>query len=432
MEKKKERRQQRRSYLTVAGTAAGAAAAGTVVVSGTVAADLQTQLDSLSQRLAALQDAAALTDIYNDLEDTDSTLAFLPTEVENIRTQGYVFANFLERKVQVLTEQWANIREQVIQAVEERSTRLQNDIDAAERALQAAYSGTGSRAAAAENAILQLESKVSAAQDAIEGMYDTVDENVTQVLGQLEQIQWTLDQAREASFDFYEGEDFVAACRAQLIEREDEGPEGILHLTDERIIFEQKEEIATKKFLFITTEKETRQEFIFDELVGHVEEIKATEPKGGLLRGRKEMLEILFAPEADISEATLRLIGADSDEWAKLITRVKTGEIEQERVRAEGEEAAEAEEPRTVQVQETPTKCPNCGALLTTPIVRGMREIACEYCGTLIRLEDRVPRNRGAAKEGGNGGRGTDRSGLALVPQDRRHRGDTVRPSGRR
>jgi hypothetical protein len=321
--------------------------------------------------------------VYDDLEDTDSVLAVLPSEVEAIRTRGYVFANYLERKVQVLSEQWADMRERVTGEVERRSAELQQDLNEAERALQRAYSGGGAQVGRAENAIRQLESKVSAAQDAIEGMFDTVDGNVTQVMTQLEAINWTLDQASEASFSFYEGEDFVAACRAQLLEREDEGPEGILHLSDERLAFEQKEEVATKKILFITTEKKTVHEFVFEALVGHVEEAKPSEARAGLF-GRKELLELLFAPEADTAEARLRLIDADSDEWARLIDRVKSGEIEQERVRAEGEEA-EAQE-LSVEVDEIPTKCPNCGANLTTPVVRGMREINCEYCSTVIRL----------------------------------------------
>jgi hypothetical protein len=100
--------------------------------------------------------------------------------------------------------------------------------------------------------------------------------------------------------------------------------------------------------------------------------------------GRKELMEIYFAPEADIAETQLQILRGDSDEWGKLINRVSSGEIERERVRAEGDEAA-AEE-LAVKVEEIPTKCPNCGGGLTTPIVRGMHEINCEYCSTVIRL----------------------------------------------
>jgi uncharacterized coiled-coil protein SlyX len=340
------------------------------------------QLNALSGRLAELQDAAALVDIYNDLEDTDQALVDLPAELEAIRVRGYVFANFLERKIDVLTEQWNAKREQVVDAIDRRSRELGREIDQAERALEAAYSGGGGRIGRAENAITQLESKVAAAQDTIEGMFETVDENVTQVMRQMEHIDWVLDQAAEASFDFYEGEDFVSACQAQLMEMGEEGPKGILHLTDERLVFEQKEKVATKKILFIATEKELVQEMLFEALVGHVEEVKTSDE--GLL-GRKEMLQILFSPDARYNEVSLRLRGVENQEWAQLIDRVRTGEIERERLRFEGEAAPE-EQTMELEAEEIPTDCPNCGATFTQPIVQGMREITCEYCGTIVRI----------------------------------------------
>ncbi|MEE8389874.1 MAG: hypothetical protein V3S14_03630, partial [Anaerolineae bacterium] len=94
---------------------------------------------------------------------------------------------------------------------------------------------------------------------------------------------------------------------------------------------------------------------------------------------RKEMLELFFAPEADLSGATLRLIGAQNEDWAGLIGRVKSGEIEKERTQPKDEEAVKA-------VRDAPTKCSTCGATLSVEIVRGMQEITCEYCGSVIRL----------------------------------------------
>ena len=44
-------------------------------------------------------------------------------------------------------------------------------------------------------------------------------------------------------------------------EQEDKtDPKGILFLTDQRLLFEQREEIATKKVLFVTTERKKVQE----------------------------------------------------------------------------------------------------------------------------------------------------------------------------
>jgi len=217
---------------------------------------------------------------------------------------------------------------------------------------------------------------VKAAQSAVEAMYEALQQNVDQTRSQVEQIRWLLDQIDEASFPIYPAEDPVAACQAQYMETKKDGPKGVLCLTDERLIFEQKEDIATKKVLFIATEKERVQQLIFSVPIVQVEEVKVSQ-KGFL--GHKEMLELLFAPEADLSGATLRLHGADNEEWAGLIGRVKSGEIAKERTRPKEEAAVEA-------ARAAPTKCPTCGATLTVEIVRGMREITCKYCGTVIRL----------------------------------------------
>jgi hypothetical protein len=222
-----------------------------------------------------------------------------------------------------------------------------------------------------------LERKVNAAQSAVEAMYDSIKQNVNQTRSQVEHLAWTLDQVDEASFQLHPIEDPIFASEAQFMETKKEGPKGVLYLTDERLIFEQKEEVATKKVLFITTEKEKMQELVFEVLAGHVDEVKTTQ-KGFL--GHKEMMELLFAPEADISSATIRLHGgADNEEWAAMIGRVKSGEIDKERTQPKDEAAEEA-------IRTAPTKCSTCGATLSVELVRGMKEITCEYCGSVVRL----------------------------------------------
>jgi len=318
-----------------------------------------------------------LTHVHNEMADLEATISLLPAEVEELRTRGYVFRSFLENKVQVLAEQWGEMQGNVSHEIGRRTRELERDSDTAERALNQGMSGSTSQVARAESAITTFESKVRAAQSAVEAMYKPLQQNVNQTRAQVEGLRLLLARIDEASFQLYPAEDPVASCEAQYIEREDEGPKGVLYLTDERLIFERKEEIATKKVLFITTEKETVQELIFEVPIGQIEEIKASDERKFL--GRKEMLELLFAPEADLSGVTLRLFDAENEEWTRLISRVKSGEIEKERTQPKDKQLAEA-------ARTAPTKCPTCGATLSVDIVRGMREITCEYCGSVIRL----------------------------------------------
>ncbi|MFQ6101564.1 MAG: hypothetical protein ACE5OS_10085 [Anaerolineae bacterium] len=338
--------------------------------------ETRTKLDELQDQLGDLQESLLLTSAHNDMADLETILSLLPAETEELRTRGYVFRSFLENKVDVLAEQWEEMDDRVSREVSRRTRELEREADVAASAMRQAMGGRASQMARAESAIETLERKVSAAQSAIEAMYEPLQRNVDQTRLQVEQIRWLLDQVDEADFQLHPAEDPVAACRAQYMETKKEGPEGVLYLTDERLIFEQKEEVATKKVLFITTEKEKVQQLIFEVPIGQIEEIR-TSQKGFL--GHKEMLGLLFAPEADLSGATLRLKDADNEEWAGLIGRVKSGEIAKERTRPKDEAAVEA-------ARAAPTKCPTCGATLSVEIVRGMREITCEYCGTVIHL----------------------------------------------
>ncbi len=345
--------------------------------SGATSEETRAKLDELQDQFGDLQESLLLTRAHNDMANLETTLSLLPTEIEELRSRGYVFRSFLENKINVLAEQWEEMDNRVAREVSKRTRELERDSDTAENALRQAMGGRASQVTRAESAIKTLERKVRAAQSAVEAMYEPLQQNVNQTKSQIEQVRWLLDQIDEASFQLYPAEDPVAACKAQYLEREDEGPEGLLYLTDGRLIFEQKEEIATKKVLFITTQKETVQEFIFEVPIGQVDEIKAIDKRKFLKR--KEILELLFAPEADLSGATLRLINAQNEDWAKLISRVKSGEIAKERTQPKDEATVEA-------MRAAPTKCPTCGATLSVEIVRGMQEITCEYCGSVIRL----------------------------------------------
>jgi len=362
---KAARREKRRAYKSVSRP--------TGVVK---TAEMQGRLDSLAQKLESLRVAATLADVNEDLADVDTVLAVLPADVEALRTRGYVFASFLERKVQALADKWDEVRERVVGDVDRRSRQLEREVSRAESALRRAEAGGASRISAAESAVEALESKVSAAQKAVEARFDALDDNVTQTQAQVEAIEWALDQADQATVGFYPAEDLVAACKAQFLETKKDGPEGVLFLTDERLIFERKEEVATKKVLFVTTEKETVQESLLEVPVGQIEKVKPSE--AGLL-GHKEMLELSFSRDAPLSKARLRLLDADSEEWAGLIGRVRSGDIAKERTRPK-EETAEEE------ARQVPTKCPTCGAQITVSVVKGMREVTCEYCGAVIRL----------------------------------------------
>ena len=328
-------------------------------------------------RFGSIQSDLMLTHINDDLEDVSSALNALPANIENIRSRGYVFKSFLERKTQTLATQWAETRPKVEAGVRGSVLTLQNDA----RPIQATFN-RGQRATAALSA---LESKATAAQRNLQGMYDALNSNIIQTQQQIDDISWTLQQAEQASFGFLPTEGVIEAVPANWKKADDkDGVGGVLYLTDQRLIFEQKEEVATKKVLFITTEKQKVQALGWEVPVANI--ATATGSKRGFMN-KDDFLSIACADGASLKSAQgggyrnadIHLKGETGETWQGFIGRAKSGEIAKERTVPVDEKAAAT-------VANAPTKCGTCGATITQTILRGQTEITCQYCGSLIRL----------------------------------------------
>lgn len=356
------------------GAAAGAAAGAAV----DAFADEQ-------NRFNALQGQLNLTQVHDELEDIESAINALPANIENIRARGYVFKSYLEKKVETLTTQWRDLRPRVEAAVQQQQRALRNDATRLQMQL--------SRRQLAGPALAGLESQVSAANRALAGMYDTLDNNVNQTQQQLDDISWTLQQIELASFGCLPTECAVEAVPANWKKPGDnDGVEGVLILTDQRLLFEQKEEVVTKKVLFFATEKQKVQALAWE--VPAVQIDKAVGSKRGLMN-KDDFLTITLPPEAGLKGANgqilydgsgrplgtteLHLKGETGEAWQGFIGRVKSGEVAKERTVPVDAAAAET-------AANAPTKCSTCGASITQTILRGQTEITCEYCGSVMRL----------------------------------------------
>jgi hypothetical protein len=386
-----ERQQQkelRRANFARGGSQPGIGGAAAGAVAGAAAAGAVSAADALAQeqsRFNALQDNISLAHVRDELEDIEGAINALPANVENIRARGYVFKSYLEKKVETLANQWRELRPRVEAAVQQEQRSLRTEASRVQMQL--------SRRMLAGAALSGLESRVSAASRTLEGMYDTLDNNVNQTQQQLDDISWSLQQIELASFGCLPTECVVEAVPGNWKKPGDkDGVEGVLILTDQRLLFEQKEEVATKKVLFITTEKQKVQALAWE--VPAVQIDKAVGSKRGLMN-KDDFLTISVQSGAGLKNgqgeplyddmgrplgtAEIHLKGETGEAWQGFIGRVKTGEIAKERTVPVDEAVTEA-------VSNAPTKCPNCGGTFTQTILRGQTEIVCEFCGSVTRL----------------------------------------------
>lgn len=344
------------------------------------------KISSLEGQASDLQKSGLLTNVRDLLEDVDAKLSGLPAKLAEMRSKGYVFKSYLEEQAKALKADWPSLKARVQSEIDSRVRDLEGDLRRAEQAVRTLQPYKGRSLSAAQAAINRVQSdldsaerRVRAANDAATGMFDAKQRDVDQVDAEVRRCLEMLGWADKASFGFHPGEALVEVVNAKwLKDGRGEGPKGILFLTDQRILFEQREKVATKKVLFITTASQEVQQLQWEAPLGTLQEAAASEQRKALIL-KKEHLTLQFKPSATVREVLMEL-DADSEGWRALINRVLSGDINKERVAGAAEAAAQEA------AIEVPSKCPSCGATLDISVVKGMTAVKCTYCGTNIPL----------------------------------------------
>ncbi len=337
---------------------------------------LQQQIDRLRSAYEEVRRSAAMDDVTHKLSSVTSEITSLPDQIAGLRSQGYVFASYLERKAEVLASQWEQISDLVRQTVVREIARVQEQLDILADLWGKVEQQTMDRNRAIlltqiERAISSLSEEIKAAQKRIEAMYGDVPGNVSQTQQQIRQIQQYLKLAQEAHVSWKPAERLFSAIEAKWLKGNKDTPEGILYLTDQRLIFEQKEKVGGR-FGF---GGEMVQQELWAVPVGAVSEIRP-EDKG--VFGGKDLVHLTLR-SGDYAELSLEIKGGiDSKAYAHQLNRVLSGDIENERAVPVDEAQAEA-------IRQAPTICPTCGATLPA-LLRGMTELTCTYCGTTVRI----------------------------------------------
>jgi hypothetical protein len=300
--------------------------------------------------------------------------------VQTLRQRKYAFDNLLEKKAAEISARSAALQGDVEGRIAMQANILQSTI----RSIEMRFNALGALPSMTSVQILtsetdQFEERCHSIQDSVSALYANVKSEVDAFVHQITELEYALDKAEAASFGFLPGEAVVKAVKAiwcKTGKEEKNDPEGILFLTDQRILFEQNEEVATKKVLFVTTESQKVQQLLFEVPAVSIEEVKGF--KQGLMKNQ-DMLSLRIAAGNFAPSALLHIFYEDCVTWQQLITSVKTHEIDKNR--AIPVDMTEIEKAKTA-----PTQCPQCGGLITKPVLRGMDTITCEFCGKVIRL----------------------------------------------
>jgi predicted nucleic acid-binding Zn-ribbon protein len=334
---------------------------------------------------SSLSSKVTLNDVSQSLGSVDGELAELDDQIKDLRQRGYIFDGDWEQKAADLHSGWPQQQRSARRELDQQSQLLRETAAEIERLVNRAERDHN-RLDDLERNLSSFESQVSAAAQSVEQAFQRTSDGLGEIYEAMEWATFMLDHLHEAPFKLFPDENGVAACKAKWLSKKGE-PEGLLYLTDQRLIYETVEEVATKKVLFVTTEKETVRELAWEAPVGAVDKVSA-EDKGGFVGiGVKELLTLNFNRDAkDVpDEVTMRFLDyADNEMWQGLVERVKSGQIEQEKYAGSEEEVAS--EAVSAPAASAPTTCSSCGGKMPT-VFKGMQRIECEFCGNVIHLE---------------------------------------------
>jgi hypothetical protein len=344
--------------------------------------EVRSRVDALKDTLKEIQEKALLTSARDQAEDVETQANRVFDLARDVRERGYAWEKDLEPKCLDFRKRWAELKPSVMQSITRETASLKARVAQAEADVaQAATRATNPAAAKAvltpvEHSLETLQGAAEAAEKAVLGMFDRMASDLGALERHLQQISWAIDQAAASKIEWLAAESAVLAVKAKWDKDGKDDPKGILFLTDQRLAFERKEDVATKKVLFIATEKEKVQEVLLVVPLADLSGVTAS--KKGLM-GHEDHLDFAFTSAAPVRKAHFHIDGQDCNMWQATIGRVKDGEIEKSRVTPISEEEKK-------RLRDAPTKCSACGGAIKATILRGQTEIHCTYCGAVTRF----------------------------------------------
>jgi hypothetical protein len=351
----------------------------------TPAVQFARDLAEAQSQLSTLQQKSHLSSARDSLEDLDTKIGTLSARIIELRSRKYAFDKDLAEQATQIAERWKTLQPSIVDFIERQEAQMQIAI----RPLESQISYVAIQTGNPENGLVMLksfnadmetlESKISGAESTADGMYDELQGQFTTLNSHLAEITWMLDRMDEASFPFLEAESGIKAVKATWARngREDgDSPQGTLFITDCRLVFEQNQEIATKKVLFVVTERKKVQQKLMEVPVELIEDIKAT--KQGVFKNQ-DFIELRLGHGAPFPSATFHIFGQDCNSWQVVLKKAAAHEFDDDR-------AVAVDPVEVAKVKAAPTKCPSCGAVIQQAIPHNASQMNCEYCGSVIRL----------------------------------------------
>jgi hypothetical protein len=326
----------------------------------------QASIIALQNEVNDLQDEMMLKDVRQDLEALENDARELERVIGELRAQGYAIEKNLEADVAILTTQWERVKSNAEKTLDhqtgllgERMGGIQQDL-AALVGMSSNLSEARPRFLEIKSAIASSEAQADAAEDTVLAQYEDYAEEVETLNAHFDWVDWMLDAIATASFQLLATESGVAATEALWMRPNAEPENGILLLTDQRLIWEDR-----------VGDYEMKVNVPLQQVEDVSKELDES--------GEREVLRFTFMGGAPLVNTRFELSSPVAETWLEMVGRARAGGYVIDR-------AVELSQEEIEKVRNAPDRCANCGAPFTAPILRGQGEIHCEFCSVVTRL----------------------------------------------
>lgn len=328
---------------------------------------------ALQSEINKLQDEMMLQEARQELARLENEVHSLARRLSGLRSRGYAIEKDMEDSITVLDTQWSRIKRGADAAIDQQSRTLSDQMRSIQQLtsqlMGASGSGNGDAMRSlylqAKSSAASASSQAQAAKETVALMYERYGLEVESIGAHLAWVDWMLDALETACFQLSASEFGIAATEAVWEQPGLEAENGILYLTGDRLLWEDRVgayELKVNVPLQYIAEvrKETPE---------------APDPEAGA----PEILVFTFSSGAPMHSARFQLSLPIADDWLQMIGRARSGGYLQDLAIKLAPEELE-------RIRNAPTHCPGCNAAFTAPILRGQVDITCDYCGAKTRF----------------------------------------------
>ena len=299
---------------------------------------ISSELSSLQSSIADLQEHCSFNQIVDEINDLDTNLNKVISLLETVRSQGYRYQGDIDERAYQNMDHWPPQRDQATNLVQQQANVFANQLIPLSNQVQRLNAMVNNPNAVrsmipqTRTMVTSILDSVGKAESNIHQIYSDLQDSTSTLTTRLNQIQAAYKQLEEACFKLRTGEDLVMAVPARWDKDGKDDPEGVAYLTDQRLIFEQKQKVATKKVLFVTVAAELVQQVLIDQPKATIQSVK---PQNRGLLGHEDFIDVQFN-DPRLGLVMIHLKGQPSKQWAAWVEKVCNGTIESERVAAGG------------------------------------------------------------------------------------------------